>query len=140
MCMYDPDMRYQSMEHVLNDIEGIVTGEEVRDKKENIKSIYVAAYIFFVAGVAFLKLTKLPDYDIGISIKGYIFLIGVIGKFILKVRGKNIEFIESVLFCYAIYLSIATGFTWIKLIFLLLLSVEGSSLGVVACIGIIFLT
>lgn len=60
MCRYNPDMRYQSMEKVMNDIEGLVIGEEVRQKKEGIKSIFVAGVVFLIFGVFMCMLSSMP--------------------------------------------------------------------------------
>ena len=81
MCKFNPDMRYQSMETVMNDIEGIMVGDDTRYKKENIKSTYIAGYLFFVFGVILLKLTHMPNLVMDIGLWGYILLIVGIALF-----------------------------------------------------------
>ena len=61
LCQYDSDMRYQSMENVMNDIEGILVGEDVRQKKEGAKSIFVASVVFLIFGIIMCILSNIPD-------------------------------------------------------------------------------
>lgn len=63
MCQYDPDMRCQSMENVMNDIEGLLVGKDTGYKKGNTKPLGVAGCMSFVFGIIFLKLSHMPRFS-----------------------------------------------------------------------------
>ena len=52
-CMYDPDQRYQSMEEMLIDIEGLVSNKRVAYRKKYIEEPKYASVIFLIAALAF---------------------------------------------------------------------------------------
>lgn len=118
-CMYDADDRYQSMEEMLLDIEKMMYSVSLGYKKEHKKSSLVVGSIMLALGIAAWKLTMAPDMIIGFSLWEYFFLAGCLGKGILKAFKKNITILSVGIFGIGIYLLVVSGFSWIKLIFLL---------------------
>lgn len=118
-CMYNPDDRYQSMEDMLLDIEKLMYDVSLGYKKEHKNSSLVVGSIMLALGVVAWKLTMAPEMIISFSLWEYIFLIGCLGKGILKAFKKDIILLSMGVLGVGIYLMVGTGFSWIKLIFLL---------------------
>lgn len=137
MCRYDPDERYQSMENVLNDIEGIVIGDDIRFKKEHITSTYVVGMICYIAGMIFWKTTHMPELILDISIGGYVFLALGGYTYWLNLRKKEHSFLTFMLLCFGIYLLISTGFSWWKLLLVLGVAFSTGTLSGLISIGVL---
>lgn len=135
MCRYDPDERYQSMEKVLNDIEGIMIGNDLRLKKENIKSPYVAGMICYVAGMILWKLTHMPELTPCIDPGGYLFLALSGYAYWLNLKKKEHHLLTILILGLGGYLLITTGFTWWKLLFVLGVAFSSESFAGMAAIG-----
>ncbi len=118
-CMYNPDDRYQSMEELLLDIEKLLYGASLGYKKEHKKASLVVGSIMLALGVALWKLTMAPNIDINFSLWEYIFLMACLGKGVLKAFKKDEVFTSLVVFGVGVYLMIGSGFSWVKLLFLL---------------------
>ena len=118
-CMYNPDDRYQSMEEMLLDIEKLMYDISLGYKKEHKNSSLVVGSIMLALGVVAWKLTMAPEMIISFSLWEYIFLVGCLGKGILKAFKKDIVLLSMGVLGVGIYLMVGTGFSWIKLIFLL---------------------
>ena len=132
-CMYDPDDRYQSIEEMLLDIETLLYGEDFGFKKEYKRVYLVVGLIMLALGVGAWKLTLVPEMIIRISFLQYIFLAGCLGKGIFKILKKDTTFISVIIFAVGVYLMISSGFSWLKLFFLLwMTSSSGMHSGVIA--------
>lgn len=118
-CMYDADDRYQSMEEMLLDIEKMMYSVSLGYKKEHRKNSLVVGTIMLALGVAAWKITMAPDMIIRFSLWEYIFLAGCLGKGILKAFKKNIILVSIGILGTGIYLMVSSGFSWLKLIFLI---------------------
>lgn len=129
-CMYNPDDRYQSMEEMLLDIEKLMYSVSLGYKKEHKNSSLVVGTIMLALGVVAWKLTLAPDMIIGFSLWEYIFLAGCLGKGILKAFKKDIVLLSIGIFGVGIYLMVGSGFSWVKLIFILWMTFsQGTSSG-----------
>ena len=139
LCQYDPDERYQSMETVLNDIEGIVIGKGLRSKKANRGATYIVAIAFYVFGVILWKLTHMPDLSLDIGIWGYLFLAG--GGFIYWQNMKRKEhIIASILVIVLGAVEVFTsGFVWWKLLIVLGIAFSDGSFAGLASGGILII-
>lgn len=118
-CMFNPDQRYQSMEEMLLEIEKLMYDVSLGYKKEHKNSSLVVGTILLALGVVAWKLTMAPQMIINFSLWEYIFLIGCLGKGIQKILKKDVGLLSIGVLGVGIYLMISTGFSWIKLIFLL---------------------
>lgn len=118
-CMYDPDDRYQKMDDMLLDLEAVLYGFNLGYKKAHKNTSLVVGSIMLALGVVAWKLTMMPEMIIDFSFWEYIFLIGCLGKGILKVCKKDITLVSVCVFGVGIYLMVISGFAWIKLLFLL---------------------
>lgn len=118
-CMYNPDQRYQSMEEMLLDIEKLMYDVSLGYKKEHKNSSLVVGTIMLALGIVAWKLTMAPELKINFSLWEYIFLLGCLGKGIQKVFKKDVVLLSMGVLGVGIYLIVVTGFSWIKLIFLL---------------------
>ena len=132
-CRYNPDDRYQSIEEMLLDIETLIYGENFGFKKEYKRVYMVVGLIMLALGMGAWKLTLVPEMTIRISFLQYIFLAGCLGKGIFKILKKDTTFISVVIFAVGVYLMASSGFSWLKLFFLLwMTSSSGLHSGVVA--------
>lgn len=118
-CMYDADQRYQSMEEILLDIEKLMYGVSLGYKKEHKNSSLVVGSIMLALGVVAWKLTMAPEMIISLSLWEYVFLVGCLGKGIQKAFKKDVVFLSVCVLVVGIYLMVTSGFSWVKLIFLL---------------------
>ncbi|MCM1086635.1 MAG: protein kinase [Muribaculaceae bacterium] len=119
MCRYDPDMRYQSMDEALDDLEKLMFHAETHyQRAHRDTSVAIGALLLFFGTIAW-KLTFKPDLAIELSKMAYLFFALSIGKWILKVCKKDIVSISMILLGLGGYLLVASGFSWIKLILLL---------------------
>lgn len=118
-CMYNPDQRYQSMEEMLLDIEKLMYDVSLGYKKEHKNSSLVVGTIMLALGIVAWKLTMAPELKINFALWEYIFLLGCLGKGIQKVFKKDVVLLSMGVLGVGIYLMVVTGFSWIKLIFLL---------------------
>lgn len=118
-CMYNPDDRYQKMDDMLLDLETLMYGFNLGYKKAHKKTSLVVGSIMLALGVVTWKLTMSPKMIISFSFWEYIFLAVCLGKGVLKALKKDTFFVSVCVFGVGIYLMIVSGFTWIKLLFLL---------------------
>lgn len=118
-CMYNPDDRYQSMEEMLLDIEKLMYDVSLGYKKEHKNSSLVVGSIMLALGVVAWKLTIAPEMIISFSLWEYIFLVGCLGKGIQKIFKKDVTLLSIGILGIGVYLMVVTGFSWLKLIFLL---------------------
>ena len=129
-CSYNPDQRYQSMAEMLLDIEKLMYSDSLGYKKEHKNASLIVGSIMLFLGVIAWKLTMAPELVIAFSFWEYAFLAGCLGKGILKIFKKDIIFLSTCMLGIGIYLMVVTGFSWIKLVFLLwMFFSSGSSSG-----------
>lgn len=132
-CMYDPDQRYQSMEEMILDIEKLMYSDSLGYKKEHKAVSLVVGSIMLALGVVAWKLTLASEMIIRLTVWQYIFMAGCLGKGILKVFQKGTSFGNLIVFGTGIYLLISSGFSWLKLLFLLwMVFSSGTSSGYVS--------
>lgn len=132
-CMYDPDERYQSMEEMILDIEKLMYSDSLGYKKEHKAVSLVVGSIMLAFGVVAWKLTFAPERIISFTFWQYIFLAGCLGKGIQKVFKKDTSVVSLTVFGVGIYLLIASGFSWLKLLFLLWMTFSsGTSSGYIS--------
>lgn len=132
-CMYDPDSRYQSMEEMILDIEKLMYSDSLGYKKEHKKVSLVVGSVLLFFGVVAWKLTAAPEMIIRLTFWQYLFLAGCLGKGILKVFQKGVSFVNLIVLGIGIYLLISSGFSWLKLFFLLwMVCSSGTSSGYVS--------
>lgn len=136
-CMYDPDQRYQSMEEMILDIERLMYSDSYGYKKEHKNESLVVGTILLAIGTVAWKLTMASELSISFGLWEYIFLIACLGKGILKIFKKNVVFASLIVMGVGIYLLLSSGFTWLKLLFLLWMTFSsGTSSGYVS-VGIL---
>lgn len=118
-CMYDADKRYQDVSEMLTDIEEIIYGNRPGYKKRHKKLTVVVGSIFLSVGILASKLLIFPQVVISVTSWEIIFLLIGLSKSIIKVFNKSVAWINVVLFGVGIYLLCTTEFSWIKLVFML---------------------
>ena len=129
-CMYNPDDRYQSIEELLLDIEKLMYSASLGFKKEHKKASLAVGSIMLALGIVAWKLTMAPNIDINFSLWEYVFLVACLGKGVLKAFKKDVVFTSIVVFGVGCYLMISFGFSWVKLLFLLWMTLSsGTSSG-----------
>lgn len=122
MLSFDPDDRYQSMEEVLNEFVKLKYGHRIKYQREHKSTALAIGTVFALMGSSVWKLSFMPEMTLDFSIWEYIFCGLCIGKSILALLKKKTGFVSTLLFGVGIYLLIATGFTWWKLILLWFIS------------------
>lgn len=117
-CMYDADLRYQSMEAMLIDIEKLVYKGTLSYKREHKNSALLIGTIMLAIGVASWKLIIAPDKIVSLTAWEYLFMMCCLGKGILKILNKNRTLISIGILGIGTYLLIASGFSWSGLLLL----------------------
>lgn len=133
LCMFDPDLRYQSMEEVLADIGRLMYSEGLSHKKEHKNVSFIAGMIMLILGVAAWKLTLAPELEIRFSFWEYLFLSCCMGKFAMKLLRKNVVWLSVAVLGIGIYLMIDGGFSWGRFILLVCMTFSsGMSAGLLS--------
>ncbi len=133
-CMYDPDMRYQSMDEMLLDIEKLMHNKSLGYKKEHKGESLLVGMTLLIIGMCTWKLTMAPYMTFSLSVLEYIFMVGGVAKGIQKYRGKRTEYISLVMFCVGIFIFFYSGISWRRLVVVSLMVL--SSGGISGCIGV----
>lgn len=116
MISYDPDDRYQTMDEVLNEFVGLKYSSRLKYLREHkAASLVVGAAMAALGAVAF-EMAYMPAFISDFSIWTYLFCGLCIWKVIAKLRNKEWVWISYALFCLGICLMVSTGFTWWKLL------------------------
>ncbi len=134
-CMYDPDDRYQSMEEMLLDIEKLMYSDSVGYRKEHKKESLIAGTILLALGIAAWKVTLAAEMAITFSFWEYLFLAACLGKGVQKIFQKNVVFVSMLVLGVGVYLLISSGFTWMKLLFLICMTFSSGTLSGYAAAG-----
>lgn len=122
MISYDPDDRYQTMDEVLNAFDRLKYSSRLKYLREHkAASLVVGASLAVLGAVAF-EVAYMPGFISDFSIWMYLFWGLCVWKGITKLRNKDMTWISLALFCLGIYMIIATGFTWWKLLGVMFLS------------------
>lgn len=122
MISYDPDDRYQSMDEVLNALDGLLHGNRLKYQREHKELYFVMASAFSMIGTVLWKLSFAPDLSFHFSFWMGLFALLCIVKGFIKFQMKDAVFSSIGILGTGIYLIMATGFTWWKVLILLLLS------------------
>lgn len=126
MCAFHPDQRYQSMEEVLCEIDGISIGNEVKFKKYHKEASLMLGIIFWLVGVVGWNLVF--DYEMKVitSVSVYFFSSVVLLKGVRRFQKKNTTGISTIILCLGCYLLWLFGFSWNKLLLLLGILISGT--------------
>lgn len=130
-CMYEPEQRYQSLTEMILEIEKLLFGKSLGFKKKHKTATFVLSISFFYLGLITWKLTMAGDKFITLSLWEILFLIGCVGKGILKLLHKETFAASLVLFGIGAYLLVLKGFSYSLLgILLWMLFSSGQSAGI----------
>ena len=121
MISYDPDERYQTMDEVLNEFDRLKYGGKLKYLREHKTTSLVVGAPLAVLGAALFEIAYMPGFISDFSIWMYLFWGLCMGKGIAKLRNKDLTWIRFGLLLYGIFLMISTGFTWWKLLGLVIL-------------------
>ena len=137
-CMYIPDQRYQSMDELMLDLEKLIHSNDKSYLKEHKVSPFVLGSILLAVGTVFWRLTLVSDIAVSFSFWQYAFIAACMGKGIQKIFKKNYFITYLIVFFIGLHLLISSGFSWIKLLFLLWMSVSsGTSAGLFSIVALI---
>ncbi len=136
-CMYDPGDRYQSMDEMMADIEILMYPEKMRYKVQHKNRILAAGNALLVLGVILWKLTLAPRMEIMLSFPEYLFLVGGVGKCVLKLMKKKHGFVSFGMLCIGLYLFFTHGFSWLMLILMLVTIFSGGISSSYICGGVL---
>lgn len=122
MISYDPDDRYQTMDEVLNEFDRLKYGRRLKYLREHKATSLVVGAPLAVLGAVTFEMAYTPGFISNFSIWMYLFWGLCIWKGITKLRNKDLTWISFVLLCFGFFLMITTGFTWWKLLGVVVLS------------------
>lgn len=131
MCQNNPDDRYQSMDEVVDELEELILGSEARYKRIHKNAYLGIGVIFALFGAAMWELSFMPLLQVSLPRAVYLLLILCVWKFFIGNNNtlQNRAFI--IMLVIGIYLLINTGFSWWKLLQLLIVAL---SAGRISCI------
>lgn len=122
MISYDPDDRYQTMDEVLNEFDGLKYGRRLKYLREHKATSLVVGAPLALLGAAMFEMAYMPGFISNFTMWMYLFWGLCVWKGITKLRNKDMTWISFVLLCFGIFLMISTGFTWWKLLGVVALS------------------
>ena len=122
MISYDPDDRYQTMDEVLNEFDGLKYGRRLKYLREHKATSLVVGAPLALLGAAMFEMAYMPGFISNFTMWMYLFWGLCVWKGITKLRNKDMALISFVLLCFGIFLMISTGFTWWKLLGVVTLS------------------
>ena len=128
MISFDPDDRYQSMEEVLKEFDKLQYGHRITYQREHKSTLLVIGSAFALMGVSVWKLSFMQDLKLDFDLWEYIFWGLCISRGVLLIYKKEtgfiITFISTLIFGVGIYLLIISGFSWWRLLLLILIAVN----------------
>ena len=124
MISFDPDDRYQSMKEVLKEFGKLQYGHRIIYQREHKSTLLVIGTAFALMGAAVWKLSFMQGLKLDFSIWEYIFWGLCISRGVLLIYKKETRLISTSMFCVGIYLLIVSGFSWWRLLFLILIAVN----------------
>ncbi len=95
MCRFDPDERYQSVEKLLDELEGLYLGSGYHYKKQHRNAAVAVGSLFLLVGTVMLKLTVHPELSLPLNMWMYIFLGLALLKSIQDIRRERVFGIVS---------------------------------------------
>lgn len=110
MCAFNPDQRYQSMDEVLHEIDGITISHEVQFKKTHNYASLILGIIFWLIGVIGWNLIFYPQIELIPSLSLYLFFTIALLKGVMGFRNKDTMAVSVILFCISCYLLWEIGF------------------------------
>lgn len=118
MISYDPDGRYQTMDEVLNEFAGLKYSSRLKYLREHKAAPLAAGAAMAALGAVVFEMAYMPAFISDFSIWMYLFCGLCIWKVIAKLRSKEwvLVWTSYALFCLGICLTVSTGFTWWKLL------------------------
>ena len=119
MISFDPDDRYQSMEEVLNEFDKLQYGHRIKYQREHKGTLLVLGTAFALTGAAVWKLSFMQGLKLDFSLWEYLFCGLCIGRSVLSVYKKKTGLISLPILGVGIYLLIASGFSWWRLLLFL---------------------
>lgn len=122
MLRFDPDDRYQTMEEVLNEFDKMKFGHRFKYQREHKSAALILGSVFALMGSVVWKLSFLPDLQADFSIWMYVLCFLCIGQTALHVNKRNTGLVSTLIFALGFYLMMSGGFSWWKLILLIILT------------------
>ena len=124
MISFDPDDRYQSMKEVLKEFGKLQYGHRIIYQREHKSTLLVIGTAFAVMGAVVCELSFIQGIKLTVSIGEYIFWGLCFSRGVLLIYKKETGFISTLIFGVGIYLLIISGFSWWRLLFLILIAVN----------------
>ncbi len=122
MIRFDPDDRYQTIDEVLNEFDKLKYGRRVKYQREHKATSLVVGASFALLGAVAFEVSYVPEFIMNLSIWLYVFWGLCVWKGITKLRKQDLTLVSLVLLIIGVWLMISTGFTWWKLLGVILLS------------------
>lgn len=120
MCMYHPDDRYQTMEEVLKVLEGLFFNEDIAYKRKHRKISLVLGTLFALAGSWTGALVCYPGGNPQISVSLYVLIALNLYRFVRHQLEKETIISTLLIGGVGILWLLGSGFSWTKLLLLLL--------------------
>lgn len=130
-CMYDPDMRYQTIDDMLKDLERLKSKKKITIKKTYVNEYYILLGMLLIISSGLVKIIFFPYEKINLNFIECIILFNCVRKGINSKNKNNTElnnWFIVILGCVDLYMK---GFVWWKVI---VLSIMTFSEGLVATI------
>ena len=121
MISYDPDDRYQSMEEVMNELNGLKYGRRIRYQIEHKASSLIMGTLLGLLGAAFFEIIINPVFISRLSLVAVLFWGSFTVKTVLHLQKKNHLLMDIIAVILGLYLIFSSGFTLWKLLGLIFL-------------------
>lgn len=116
MISYDPDDRYQTIDEVLNEFDRLKYGRRLEYQREHKATSLMVGAPLALFGAVIFEMAYMPNFISNFSIWMYLFWGLCVWKGIIKLRNRDLTWISFILLCLGMFLMFSTGFTWWKLV------------------------
>lgn len=126
LCCYNADDRYQSIDDAMLDLDALTINSRTKYKREHNYMNFVLGTSLLMAGLFLGKGLYWQSYEMTLNIASLGLCTACIVKSILRTRFKAAGLLNWLIFALGIYILVSTGFTWWKLIGILIMLFDES--------------
>ena len=131
MLSFDPDDRYQSMDEVLNELDGLKYGRSLKYRREHKSLSLVLGVAFALIGAVCWKLSYAPDLKLEMNVWMYLFWGLFVFRAFLSAANKKTGIVSTGILAIGIYLLVSTGVSISKtIIMVIMVCFEGLLTGI----------
>ncbi len=120
MCSYNPDERYQSVDEILVELDSLIYGKHLRFLRRHKSASLAMGFVTWLLGAFIWKLSFNPSWNISVSFGLIAIIFLSVSKYVFTGIKKEKYGFDLLIIVLGAYLLIRYGFSWQRLIMLLI--------------------